>query len=313
MACTQFAVHYINWFPFKCRFWIKATMCLSRQNDPLMQMILQSSLWALYIETYSCTSQKKLAAQPRRLLKLLSWTFSCSAHFCCAFFKFHCFLFFLFSPCFCSFFHFNWVLFNFHYCFSIFPLCLFNFCSVLSTCVGSYSTSVSFIQLIFIFAIFIVFFYSSSLDFFLFMLFFLTFILFFRLPLCSFQPVCFYSIYIVFILLLLCSVQLVVFISISLAFCLTCFFIAIVLFFLFLLCLLYFCCFIKLSLFCFVFLLPLNSVLFFLFLFCFIQLSLYFSTYVRIFFPQFNCGVFPLFSLFLSTSVIFFPTFVVFF
>lgn len=172
MACTQFAVHYINWFPFKFRFWIKATMCLSRQNDPLMQMILQSSLWALYIETYSCTSQKKLAAQPRRLLKLLSWTFSCSAHFCCAFFKFHCFLFFLFSPCFCSFFHFNWVLFNFHYCFSIFPLCLFNFCYVLSTCVGSYSTSVSFIQLIFIFAIFIVFFYSSSLDFFLFILFF---------------------------------------------------------------------------------------------------------------------------------------------
>lgn len=107
MACTQFAVHYINWFPFKFRFWIKATMCLSRQNDPLMQMILQSSLWALYIETYSCTSQKKLAAQPRRLLKLLSWTFSCSAHFCCAFFKFHCFLFFLFSPCFCSFFPFQ--------------------------------------------------------------------------------------------------------------------------------------------------------------------------------------------------------------
>lgn len=97
MACTQFAVHYINWFSFKFRFWIKATMCLSRQNDPIMQMILQSSLWALYIETYSCTSQKKLAAQPRRLLKLLSWTFSCSAHFCCAFFKFHCFLFLLFS------------------------------------------------------------------------------------------------------------------------------------------------------------------------------------------------------------------------
>lgn len=165
MACTQFAVHYINWFPFKFRFWIKATMCLSRQNDPLMQMILQSSLWALYIETYSCTSQKKLAAQPRRLLKLLSWTFSCSAHFCCAFFKFHCFLLFLFSPCFCSFFHFNWVLFNFHYCFSIFPLCLFNFCSVLSTCVGSYSTSVSFIQLIFIFAIFIVFFIQVLLIF----------------------------------------------------------------------------------------------------------------------------------------------------
>lgn len=97
MACTQFAVHYINWFPFKFRFWIKATMCLSRQNDPIMQMILQSLLWALYIETSSCASQKKLAAQPRRLLELLSWTFSCSAHVCCAFFKFHCFLFLLFS------------------------------------------------------------------------------------------------------------------------------------------------------------------------------------------------------------------------
>lgn len=98
MACTQFAVHYINWFPFKFRFWIKATMCLSSQNDPIMQMILQSLLWALYIETSSCASQKKLAAQPRRrLLKLLSWTFSCSAHFCCAFFKFYCFLFLLFS------------------------------------------------------------------------------------------------------------------------------------------------------------------------------------------------------------------------
>lgn len=73
MACTQFAVHYINWFPFKFRFWIKATMCLSRQNDPIMQIFLQSLLWALYIETSSLASQKKLAAQPRRtLLKLFS-------------------------------------------------------------------------------------------------------------------------------------------------------------------------------------------------------------------------------------------------
>lgn len=206
MACTQFAVHYINWFPFKFRFWIKATMCLSRQNDPIMQMILQSSLWALYIETYSCASQKKLAAQPRRLLKLLSWTFSCSAHFCCAFFKFHCFLFFLFSPCFCSFFHFNWVLFNFHYCISIFPLCLFNFCSVLSTCIGSYSTSVSFIQLIFIFAIFIVcFFFIQVLSLFSYLCYFFNFhsilrtsIVFFSTCLFLFYLYCVYPVTIVF-------------------------------------------------------------------------------------------------------------------